>query len=72
MKGVAEATHSASHFSQLYLENNDLYLKDCNRYKLLGNSQEITARQESESQKPLGAGQAFSVLLWVLSSHDVI
>lgn len=42
--GDGRGNPSASHFSQLYVENNDLYLKDCNHYKLLGNSQEITAR----------------------------
>lgn len=69
MKGVAEVTHSASHFSQLHLENNDLYLKDCNHYKLLGNSQEITAGCENEHQKPPGSWTGFFSALGAVFPH---
>lgn len=45
---MTEATRSVPQFSQLSLENNDLYLKDCNHYRLFGNSEEITGRCENE------------------------
>lgn len=43
-----EAAHFVPQFPQLSPENNDLYLKDCNRCKLLRKSRVATARCEKD------------------------